>query len=308
MSSTKAPEVMVAAAAAKQMSVVAKLGSAGVAACWAEFVTLPIDSAKVRMQLGHNMGDVLKKEGVSSLYRGLGPGLQRQAIFASLRIGLYEPIRGQVCKITGDEAERPRMHTKIIAGLASGFIGISVANPTDLIKVRMQGDAALGPKHGGVMGVYKHVIKTEGLKGLWKGYDVNVVRNSIITAAELVGYDCGKEFCLERGMEDGIQTHAASAMFAGLCASVIGNPIDTVKTRIFRSSDAAYTGPKYKGIADCFVKTVRNEGPLALYKGFLPNFVRLGGWNIVMFVSLEQIKKAIVEPARSARTGVDRGF
>jgi solute carrier family 25 uncoupling protein 8/9 len=308
MSSTKAPEVFVVAAAAKQMSLMAKLGSAGLAACWAEFVTLPIDSAKVRLQLGHNMGDVLKKEGMKSLYRGLAPGLQRQAIFASLRIGLYEPIRDQVSKITDDNAQSPRLHTKIMAGLCAGFIGISFANPTDLIKVRMQGDASLASKHGGTFGVYKHVIKTEGVKGLWKGYNVNVLRNSVITCAELVGYDCAKEHLMGQGMEDGIRAHATSAMFAGLCASIIGNPIDTVKTRIFRSSDAAYSGPKYTGICDCFYKTVSNEGALALYKGFLPNFIRLGGWNVVMFVSLEQIKKAILEPPAAVRNGADRAF
>lgn len=32
------------------------------------------------------------------------------------------------------------------------------------------------------------------------------------------------------------------------------------------------------------------EGPLAFYKGFTANFMRLGSWNVVMFVSLERIK------------------
>lgn len=34
----------------------------------------------------------------------------------------------------------------------------------------------------------------------------------------------------------------------------------------------------------------KNEGPMAFYKGFVPNFVRLGSWVTVMFVSYEQIK------------------
>ena len=35
---------------------------------------------------------------------------------------------------------------------------------------------------------------------------------------------------------------------------------------------------------------VAKEGPLAFYKGFTANFMRLGSWNVVMFVALEQIK------------------
>lgn len=45
----------------------------------------------------------------------------------------------------------------------------------------------------------------------------------------------------------------------------------------------------YRGMLDCLVKTVRSEGVLALYKGFLPAYARLGPWQLVFFVSYEQI-------------------
>lgn len=32
------------------------------------------------------------------------------------------------------------------------------------------------------------------------------------------------------------------------------------------------------------------QGPLAFYKGFLPNFGRLGSWNVIMFLTLEQVQ------------------
>ena len=44
---------------------------------------------------------------------------------------------------------------------------------------------------------------------------------------------------------------------------------------------------------DCFQKVVRNEGPLALYKGFLPGWARLGPWQLVFWVSYEQIRVAM---------------
>lgn len=31
------------------------------------------------------------------------------------------------------------------------------------------------------------------------------------------------------------------------------------------------------------------QGFLAFYKGFLPNFGRLGSWNVIMFLVLEQV-------------------
>jgi solute carrier family 25 uncoupling protein 8/9 len=38
-------------------------------------------------------GIIFREEGLPALYKGLGAGFQRQIIFASLRIGLYEPVR-----------------------------------------------------------------------------------------------------------------------------------------------------------------------------------------------------------------------
>ncbi len=46
---------------------------------------------------------------------------------------------------------------------------------------------------------------------------------------------------------------------------------------------------------DCFRKTYANEGALAFYKGFLPNFARLGSWNVVMFLSLEKVRKLYMD-------------
>lgn len=31
------------------------------------------------------------------------------------------------------------------------------------------------------------------------------------------------------------------------------------------------------------------QGLMAFYKGFLPNFARIGSWNVVMFLTLEQV-------------------
>ena len=40
---------------------------------------------------------------------------------------------------------------------------------------------------------------------------------------------------------------------------------------------------------DCFAKTARNDGLGAFYSGFVPNFARLGSWNVIMFLTLEQV-------------------
>ncbi|EJU01074.1 mitochondrial carrier [Dacryopinax primogenitus] len=62
-------------------------------------------------------------------------------------------------------------------------------------------------------------------------------------------------------------------MGSGVTKVAVGHGFDTVKTRLQCAPPGLYKGPW-----DCFVKTVRNEGPLALYKGATPPAV---GWAFI---------------------------
>jgi len=125
---------------------------ASAAAMWAETVTIPADTAKVRLQIqtvaagetpkyngiAGTIRIIAAEEGAAKLWNGLVPGLQRQFLFAGLRIGLYVPIRDM---ITGPlpEGVNPSLLQKVGAGVCTGAIAITVANPTDLVKIKMQG-------------------------------------------------------------------------------------------------------------------------------------------------------------------------
>jgi hypothetical protein len=48
---------------------------------------------------------------------------------------------------------------------------------------------------------------------------------------------------------------------------------------------------QYSSAMDCLSKTVRNEGLMALFKGWVPNWMRLGPHSLVTFIVLEQLRK-----------------
>ncbi|KAG2430272.1 hypothetical protein HXX76_010368 [Chlamydomonas incerta] len=279
--------------------------ASAIAACTAEVLTLPLDTAKVRLQLqaGGNkykgmlgtVATIAREEGPASLWKGIEPGLHRQCLFGGLRIGLYEPVRNLY--VGKDFKGDPPLHLKIAAGLTTGALGISIASPTDLVKVRMQSEGKLAPgvakKYPSAFAAYGIIARDEGFLGLWKGLGPNIARNAIINAAELASYDQIKQSLLGMGMKDNVGTHLAAGLGAGFFAVCIGSPVDVVKSRVMGDRDG-----KFKGVIDCFVKTARNEGPLAFYKGFIPNFGRLGSWNVAMFLTLEQAKK-LLTPAPS---------
>ena len=71
---------------------------------------------------------------------------------------------------------------------------------------------------------------------------------------------------------------------AGFTATCVGSPLDVIKTRMMNAN------PPYKSIVDCVKRTVAEDGVMAFYSGFTANFMRIGSWNVLMFITLEQIK------------------
>ena len=115
-----------------------------------------------------------------------------------------------------------------------------------------------------------------------------MTRNSVINSAEVASYDQFKQMMLQYNiMKDGIKCHLTCACCAGFFATCVGSPLDVCKTRVMNAPPG-----KYSGLIDCFMKTLTKEGFSAFYKGFIPNATRMCGWNVTMFITLEQVKKA----------------
>ena len=88
----------------------------------------------------HCLRMIVVEEGPTSLFKGVFAGLQRQTIFAGIRIGLYPYVRDFIC---GDKS--PSFYQRILAGLLTGAIGICIASPTDVVKVRLQAQGKMMP-------------------------------------------------------------------------------------------------------------------------------------------------------------------
>ncbi|XP_020599848.1 mitochondrial uncoupling protein 1-like isoform X2 [Phalaenopsis equestris] len=296
---------MVDHAVRSEISFPGRFAISAIAACFAELCTIPLDTTKVRLQLQKKaitvdaiaapqyrgmlgtVATIAREEGLAALWKGIIPGLHRQFLYGGLRIGLYEPVKSFYVGdyYVGDIS----LSKKILAGLTTGAIAIAVANPTDLVKVRLQAEGKLpvgvSRCYSGALNAYYTIIRQEGLGALWTGLGPNIVRNAIINAAELASYDHVKQTILKiPGFSDNVFTHLLAGLGAGLFGVCIGSPVDVVKSRMMGDST-------YKSTLDCFIRTLKTEGPLAFYKGFFPNFGRLGSWNVIMFLTLEQVKK-----------------
>lgn len=177
-----------------------KLASAGAAACVADMITFPLDTAKVRLQIqgegtvGNSGGILLRQngvqlkyrgmlgtmmtmarqEGVRSLYNGLVPGLQRQVCFASIRIGFYDSVKAIYQTALLGEGSTMNVAQgftiRIMAGITTGCAAVLVAQPTDVVKVRLQAQSVGGVRrYNGCLNAYSKISREEGVRGLKYG-------------------------------------------------------------------------------------------------------------------------------------------
>ena len=230
---------------------------------------------------------ILQQEGVRGLYRGLSPGILRHLVYSSSRICLYENFRHRLKTQDGDLP----LHLRAAAGGMAGLIGQALASPADLVKSRMQADGrnvamGIAPRYTGNMHAIRTIVAENGYRGLYKGLPINLVRASLVNIGELSAYDSAKKYLRQCGWSEGVHTHTASAVMSGFMSTVISCPADVVKSRIMADAKASV----YTGMADCLVKTVKNEGVAALWKGFLPCWARLGPWQFTFWVTYEQIR------------------
>ncbi|KAL4608884.1 kidney mitochondrial carrier protein 1 isoform X2 [Arapaima gigas] len=276
----------------------------GLASVTAECGTFPIDLTKTRLQVQGQVGDMKyreiryrgmlhalvrigQEEGLKALYSGIAPALLRQASYGTIKIGTYQSFK----RLLVEKPEDETLFMNVLCGIISGVISSSIANPTDVLKIRMQAQGSV--IQGGMMGNFINIYQQEGTRGLWKGVSLTAQRAAIVVGVEFPAYDLAKKQLILSGyMGDTVSTHFLSSVVCGLAGALASNPVDVVRTRMMNQRallGSASAG--YRGTLDCLLKTWKSEGFLALYKGFFPNWLRLGPWNIIFFITYEQLKK-----------------
>jgi len=253
-------------------------------------VIQPIDTVKVRIQLINESKhlaagkvstspfDIARalyaKEGWMTFYQGLDSALLRQATYATARLGIYKKCVDHF-KEKGNKKEIS-FGEKVISSLIAGFLGSLVGNPMDLILVRCQADGMLPPdqkrNYKNAIDALIRICREEGVLTLWRGATPTILRAMSVNLGTLAPFDEVKDI-LNRmtGTHDTMPTRLTASAVAGIVGSFMCLPFDNVKTKLQKMKAGADGKNPYKGIVDCFSKSIKNEGFTGLWIGF-PTF------------------------------------
>ncbi|KAF8488902.1 mitochondrial carrier [Gautieria morchelliformis] len=281
--------------------------AAGAIAGVSEILTFyPLDVVKTRMQLETgksslglvgSLRSIVAQEGVGRLYRGLAPPLLLEAPKRAVKFAANDFWGKTFLSATG--AATMTQSLSIATGCAAGATESFVVVPFELVKIRLQDKSST---YAGPIDVVKSIIKNDGLLGMYAGMEATFWRHLWWNG----GY-FGSIFQI-RALLPKAQTRGSELFnnfiaggVGGFVGTVLNTPFDVVKSRIQGAGKPLPgTLPKYNWTYPALGTILREEGPAALYKGFVPKVLRLapGGGVLLLVVefTLDVFRKALGPP------------
>lgn len=155
-----------------------------VSAVATSFVKIPISNGMRVMQAGaaRNLVGacrrIVKLQSWRGLYTGYGVSLMEDIIEFDMRTRMYNHMTGVMRKNHWNDT----LFRGVGLGALSGSIVAGITTPFDTIRAHMAVDAAKSDKTCHPMKIARHIVKTRGWTGLYKGMPMRVTANALKSA------------------------------------------------------------------------------------------------------------------------------
>ncbi|XP_077294408.1 congested-like trachea protein [Arctopsyche grandis] len=257
----------------------------------------PMDTVKVRLQtMGSTysgtwdcFSKTVKQEGFRGLYKGMTAPLTGVApIFAISFFGY-----GVGKNLLQESKDKPLTKQQLfLAGSFSGIFTTAVMAPGERIKclLQIQQGGNQPHKYNGMVDCAKQLYREGGIRSIYKGTLATLLRDVPASGMYFMTYEWVKELLTPPDAKAGDIGMTATIMAggsAGIANWLIGMPADVLKSRLQTAPEGTYPN----GIRDVFRLLMKQEGPLALYKGVTPVMLRAFPANAACFVGFEVAMK-----------------
>ncbi|KAI0686375.1 mitochondrial carrier domain-containing protein [Cytidiella melzeri] len=139
---------------------------------------------------GMTMKVMRDEGGARALYRGLIPTAMGVAPYVGINFAAYEALRGVITPPGKSSVVR-----KLTCGALAGSVSQTLTYPFDVLRRKMQvtGMDALGVKYNGAMDALFSIMRTEGIKGLYRGLGPNLLKVAPSIATSFFTYELVKD-------------------------------------------------------------------------------------------------------------------
>jgi len=268
---------------------------AGAAAgCVSRSCTAPLDRLKVLLQVHGSKHPsmaggwkyMLAEGGVMSLWRGNGINVFKIAPESAIKFLSYEKIKRL---IKGDSAQELHPLQRFAAGSMAGAISQSTIYPMEVMKTRLA--LRKTGQYNGVLDCASKLLKTEGISCFYRGFVPNLIGIIPYAGIDLCVYETLKRHYMKthlNGSDPGILILLACGTTSSTCGQICAYPFALIRTKL---------QAKVSGHRDTMLSLgrhiVRTEGPIGLYRGLTPNFMKVIPAVSISYVIYENVRKAL---------------
>jgi solute carrier family 25 carnitine/acylcarnitine transporter 20/29 len=221
----------------------------------------PFDTVKTRMQTSTSHPSasacarhICREEGVSALWKGFAPALLASATTSSIRCGVQAGVNARIARRFGEQEGGSgqdfsklslpvRTASEAAGGFAAGLVLPTLFTPLEMVKCRQQ-TSVTGAGGGAVSSfqIVRDVIRVEGVRGMYVGHTMTLLRSTIANAFLFGPYVVAKDGWAAVLGEDSSMVRPLSGMVAGWSTWLVSFPFDSVKTRMQVAGQSSAAG------------------------------------------------------------------
>ncbi|XP_065067582.1 mitochondrial adenyl nucleotide antiporter SLC25A24-like [Rhopilema esculentum] len=187
-------------------------------------------------------------------------------------------------EFTEEEKVTGKWWRQLVAGACAGVVSRTFTAPLDRLKVLLQvqagSKASMGVKSG-----FQEMLREGGIKSLWRGNGVNVLKIAPESAIKFMAYERIKKLFKEDGTKLNVGERLLSGSMAGVVSQTTIYPMEVLKTRLAIGKTGQYNGMVHAA------KTIFvNEGIRSFYKGLTPGLIGIipyAGIDLAIYETLK---------------------
>ncbi|KAF2966954.1 hypothetical protein GQX73_g6632 [Xylaria multiplex] len=289
--------------------VVAAFCAGGVAGAVSRTVVSPLERLKILLQVqsaGHNeyklsvgkaLGKMWKEEGWRGFMRGNGTNCIRIVPYSAVQFGSYNLYRRQFFEREPGMTMSPI--ERLFCGGVAGVTSVFFTYPLDIVRTRLSiqtaSFAALGEvpkdKLPGMWSTMVLMYKSEGgMAALYRGIIPTVAGVAPYVGLNFMTYEFVRKYLTPEGDQN---PSAARKLLAGAVSGAVAQtctyPFDVLRRR-FQINTMSGMGYQYKSIGDAIRVIIAQEGVRGLYKGLVPNLLKVAPSMAANWLSFEMTR------------------
>ncbi|KAF8973459.1 hypothetical protein BGZ46_009833, partial [Entomortierella lignicola] len=239
------------------------------------------------------------EEGMVGFMRGNGTNVIRIIPYSATQFASYEQFKKLLMEPGKHDLDTPR---RLTAGALAGLTSVACTYPLDIVRTRLSIQSAqmanTKEAQAALPGIWKTMVliytKEGGVVGLYRGLGPTLMGVAPYVALNFQAYEVLRKYLTPEGeIAPSIARKLLCGALAGSIAQTITYPLDVLRRRmqVTQMESVSY---KYSSTWDGVKQIIRHEGVRGLYKGMVPNYLKVAPAISISFVVYEQCKQILI--------------